>query len=53
MTKVERSKVEKLRDSICKRLKIEDDPDDAKARQLIIDGWNLIHEVREEGHDKG
>lgn len=42
------SKVEKLRDSICKRLKIEDDPDDAKARQLIIDVWNLIHEVREE-----
>jgi hypothetical protein len=43
------SKAEKLRDSICKRLKIEDDPDDAKARQLIIDVWNLLSYAKAEG----
>ena len=47
------SKAEKLRDSICKRLKIENDPDDAKARQLMIDVWNLLRYAHQEGIEEG
>ena len=46
------TKVEELRDAICKRIVLENDPNGHKGRQLCIDVWNVVADSHAEGAEE-